>query len=453
MSQTQLTKVILEKADAIRLKHSAEVLHASHIAAAVAEFCRSQYTGLEFSHYGHPPFEEERLRYLFAKEVRLADYFRLRVSRNAKAGLSEEEFDFAACEHLTDSRPLSADVLFVCALKQLHPSYRTNLRTQDTDVLALLQDAEENVYDYAIENLEKICAELQKKAQEARAIRDWKPAEKFAEPEELATLFFDKIEKTVSGNVLTLKFPRFFGTTDLKVSIHQAQGDYYIHDNGCAVKHLSKQVKDPQKRRRILKKVCSSARMEQGRVTDRFYHVNQFLGYLQQLIFVAQADLYYTKAQVQLCRKDTGYSYVNQDKAEPFDTEALLEQLKTGISFCYDENRGLYYWLDLRYCLSSTRCAFLVETLEKGRIRISDARKGQLEGQILEQFYWDHDDPAQYGKFIGKVADRFGGEFDGRDVYLTEKSGNCYQAMVKFFNLAVILSELGHDLAVPKKKR
>jgi hypothetical protein len=188
-------------------------------------------------------------------------------------------------------------------------------------------------------------------------------------------------------------------------------------------------------------------------VTDEFHRVEQFLRYLQQLVLVAQADLYYTKAQVQLCRKDTGYIYVNQDRAEPFDMEALLTELKTGISFCYDENRGLYYWLDLRYCLSSTRCSFLMETLEKGKIRISDARKGQLEGEILEQFYWDHDDPAQYGKFIGKVADRFGGEFDGRDVYLTEKTGNCYQAMMKFFNLAVILSEFGHDLAVPKKKR
>jgi hypothetical protein len=93
-----------------------------------------------------------------------------------------------------------------------------------------------------------------------------------------------------------------------------------------------------------------------------------------------------------------------------------------------------------------------METLADGRIRISDARKGKLEGQILEQFYWDHDDVAPYGKFISRMAERFGGKFDGQDVYVTEKTGRFFQAMMKFFNLAVLLSEFGHDIDAPRRK-
>lgn len=457
MTQTDLAKAIFENANAIRAKFGTEELYPSHIAAAVAEFCRTTYIGLEFSIYGHPRFEEGRLRYLFAKVVKLSPYFSIRLSRNAKEGLGEEPFDAAACESLAASRGaqlLSADVVFLCALRELHPSYRANLKTEVTDgtIPAILQNVDENVYDYVIRNTEKICAELQKIAQEAKDIRDWKPAAKFTEPEALASMFFENIEKTASSHTVTLKFPKFFGTGDLKVSIYRAQGLYYIHDNGCALRHLRKQVKDPKRRERILKRVCSAGRLDRGRITGSFLYVEQFLYYLQDLVFVTHADLYYTKAQCQLCRKDKGYIYVNQDQAEPLDAAALLEELKKGISFCYDEDEGLYYWLSMRYPLSPTRCSFLMETLADGRIRISDARKGKLEGQILEQFYWDHDDVAPYGKFISRMAERFGGEFDGQDVYVTEKTGRFFQAMMKFFNLAVLLSEFGHDIDAPRRK-
>jgi hypothetical protein len=45
----------------------------------------------------------------------------------------------------------------------------------------------------------------------------------------------------------------------------------------------------------------------------------------------------------------------------------------------------------------------------------------------------------------------FGAEFDGRDVFLSDKAENLFPAMVKFFNLAVLLSEFGHDIAVRKR--
>jgi hypothetical protein len=142
---------------------------------------------------------------------------------------------------------------------------------------------------------------------------------------------------------------------------------------------------------------------------------------------------------------------VDADQADPLDAAALLDELKNSIHFDYDENKGLYYWLDTNYSFSSGRASFLVETLERKRIRISDKNKGKIEGEIFEAFYWDNDDISPYSKFLSKITARFGAEFDGRDVFLSDKAENLFPAMVKFFNLAVLLSEFGHDIAVRKR--
>ena len=458
MVHTDLLKAILEKANIIKTNHGGEYLCASHICAAVAEFCKTKYTGFTAFRYSYPPYEEERLRYIFSKEVKLASYFQLRLSQNAKAGIREEEFDLAGCESIAALRKgniLSADVAFLCALRDLHQSYRNNVLSASTDsaITALLQETDVNIYDYVIDHIESICHDLRRKAAEAAATRDWKPAVKFCEPDDLASMFFGKIENTLSENILTLKFPSFFGTTDLKLSIHQADEVYYVHDNGCAIRHLSKQVKDTQKKDRILAKICPACWIDSGRITGCFLQSSTFLHYLQKLVFVAQADLYHTRASRPFIAPDPEHVYIPATQAEPLDETALLEVLKKCISFDYDQNKGLYYWLDTRYSLFSTRCSFLIETLNDKQIRISDARKHQTEGEIFEAFYWDHEDLAPYSKFISVIAARFGAEFDGRDLWLTDKKTNFFRAMMNFFNLAVVLSEFGHDIAVPKGGR
>lgn len=452
MTQTILCKALLEKAEAIKNQYSSADLYPSHIAVAAADLCQTPYTGLDSSYLAYPRFEEERLRYLFSKTVRLSSYFKLRLSINSKEGVQEAPFDFSYSEKIAALRGaeiLSADVLLLCAFTNLHPTYQKTLQSVPADetVLSLLQDADANIYDYVIKNIQSVCDKLTQKSADAAALRDWKPAAKFTEPESLASLFFKRINVSVSGNVMTVRFPQFFGTTDLKVSIHSFGGLYYIHDNGCAIRHLSKHIPDQTRCQRILKRVCHTCWTEKGRITGSFLNANQFLQYLQNLIFIAQADLYYTKATCQLVGKEKGYRYVSARAAEPLDEKILLELLKQCISFDYNENRGLYYWLDLHYCLSPARCVFLVETLEKGNIRISDRRKGEFEGEIFESFYWGHEDIARHKKFISKVASRFGGEFDGKNVCLTDKQDQIFRAMLRFFNMAVVLSEFGRNIA------
>ncbi len=451
MILTQLLKTILENSKKIKEEFGGEFLCASHVAVAVADFCKTRYMGITDFELGNPRFEEERLRYIFSKEIKLSSYFRLRLAHNVKDKVKEEKFDISLCEQILALRKteiLSADILFLCALQHLHKSYLPTLKSISTDdsVLSLLADTDKNICDYVVCNIEKICNQLKEKSSEACAIRDWKPAKKFAEPENVLECFFSMAEKTFSANVLSIRFPKFFGTADLKISIHNVDGIYFVHDNGCAIRHLSRRISDKQRFERALKRVCHPCWIHKGKITGKFAGSFAFFEYLKMLVFVAHADLYYTKASCRLCYKEKGYSFVGADKAEPLDKDVLIDLLKQGIGFSYDENQGLYCRVDAKCSLSSARMFFLIETLENGRIRLSDRKKGAIEGEIFEEFYWSNDDITPYSKFISKIASRFNAEFDGRDVYLTDKTDNFGKALFKFFNLAVLCSEIGHNI-------
>ncbi len=460
MMQTDLLKEILKNADAIKAECGSEYLCASHIAAAVADFCKSRYTGFAFSAYRYPLFEDEQLRYLFAKEVKLSAFFKIRLRQNQKAGIQEAEFDLARCEDMASLRGagmLSADVVFACALRDLHESYRQGVKSvvDNDSLLAALQDADKNVYDYVVDNIAGICRELQKKSDEAAAIRDWKPAAKFAEPEVLLQLAFDGIEAKHSGNITTLKIPKFFGNTNLTLSIHRADGIYYVHDNRCALRYLARTLRSTEKYERAVRKVCHCHRIDKGRITGSFSDVTGFLFYLKDLIFVAQADLYYARAKSQLCFKDKGYVYIPAEQGEPFAEADLMNMLRESVNSYYDEDMGLCCWLKASNSPFQTRYSFLVETLADGRIRFSDKLKGKYEGELLEPCYWYHNstDISVYRSFLSKLAGRFGGEFDGKDIYLTAKTKDFQSALFRFFQLAVLVSRFGHDIALPKQKR
>lgn len=455
MVQTLFLKYILEKAEEVKEEFGGERLTASHVVVAVADFCKTRYTGLEYFYLAYPRFEEERVRYIFSKEIKLAGYLRLALSINTKKGVHEAEFDLEACERIAlarDADILSVDVVFVCALMQLQEKYRSTLRTVSTEqsIFALLEETDKNIYDYAISRIEELRRILKEKAEKAAEIRDWKPAKKFVEPEELRELLFKSIKKSTDGKVITLKLPRFFGSSDLKVSIHQAKGRYYINDNGCAKKYLLKRLGDKQKCERVLSKICSPYWINKNNITGYFTNANGFFAFLKRVVFIANADLYYTRANLGACKREKGYAYIPANKAEPLDEAKLIDLLKSGVGSNYDKNRGLYIWFDAHCTLSSSRVFFQIETLEDNLIRFSDLKKGQYEGEIFEEFYWCNSDITPYKKSVESINARFGADFDGKNIYLTEKQENYSKAVFKFFNLAIIFSEFGHDIALPK---
>ena len=126
--------------------------------------------------------------------------------------------------------------------------------------------------------------------------------------------------------------------------------------------------------------------------------------------------------------------------------------LKESVSAYYDENDGLCCLLKAGNSPFQTRYAFLVETLEDGDIRLSDKLKGKYEGELLESCYWYHDDQdiSVYRGFFTKMAERFGAEFDGKNVYLTANPKDFRIALYRFFQFAVLISRFGHDIKLPK---
>ena len=216
MTYTALLKALLARAEEIQKEYLCDTLCASHIAAAVADLCRTPYTGIPLAQDSYAPvrFEEERLRYLFAKEIKLASYFRTCLARHRRNGMDEPPFDPSVCAAqmaLRHAEVLSADLAFVCVLQHLPDPYKATLRHAPTEewATACLEDADQKIYDYVVDSITKVCDTLQQKARTAAAIRDWKPAAKFTEPETLAARFAEQIAVDVEETSVTLRLVRF----------------------------------------------------------------------------------------------------------------------------------------------------------------------------------------------------------------------------------------------------
>ena len=462
MKRTELLETILERAEAMRAEFNSEALRLFHVAAAFAEFCATQYTGFCVSDKSVYPnwYEEERLRLLYGKTLKYTSIFRHRLGKRIREGGREKTFGFAFCEKIAAQRNndvLSADLVLLCVLTELgqdyHPFYRE--RIDEETIIPLLEYADDNVYGYTAKSIEAICGSLMEKANWAAAKRDWKPAAKFVEPEMLIRLALEGIETGRSGNVMTIKIPKFFGSAGLTLSIHRVDDVYYVHDNRCALRHLARVIRDAEKYERAVRKVCHTCRIDKGRITGSFSNPAGFMYYIKDLVFVAQADLYYPRAMRQLCIRDRGYAYIPADRAEPFDDAELLGMLRESVNAYYDEMCGLCLWLRAGNSPFQTRYSFLVENLDDHRIRFSDRLKGQYEGELLEPCYWYHEstDISGYCRFFDRFAERFGAEFDGQNIYLTEKTKNFQPALFRFFQLAVLVSAVGHSIALPKGRQ
>lgn len=459
MVRSPLVDLLLEKAEVIRASCGAEMLNASHVAAAVVDYCSQAYTGICISDgkFQPIPFEEERLRLVYSKVVRLKGYLKNLLNRSefTKAAVP---FELTLCEKIAAGRSahvISADTVFLCALIRLPEKAEKVIVGvgSEADIQERLAETDRGVYDFVLEGIDKVRLALDEKANTAKKMRDWKPAGKFAEPEVLPEMLFSQIELRERGNCLDLKLPGFFGKASLTLTVHQVGESWYLHDNGGAIRHLSNHLKDDAKLKRALKKVCHSGVIQKGRIVGSFSNAFLFFNYLQRLVFIAHADLFYTKAEKALYEKDRGVEYVPLKKAEPMNRELLLETLKKGIWVSYDENEGLRISFDTLFSLFSTHPSFVLELPEDGFIRICDGRFGQVEGEIFEAFYWDHEDLSLYTEFIRKFTDRFGAEFDGESVYLTEKTERYFSALCRFWNLAILLSELGGRIALPKLRQ
>ncbi|MBR3811037.1 MAG: hypothetical protein IKJ16_01730 [Agathobacter sp.] len=471
MVQTALFKAILKRAESVKDEFHCEHIEAAHIAVAVADFCANQYTGLTPAKLQHSTrFEEERLRYLFSKKIKLASYLRLSLSRNTKDGVTEGAFDLTSCEKIANLRGanlLTADILFLCSLKELKPPYALAIKdiVSEDSILAALEDADKNVYDFVIDNIDKLCLELRKKANEAKALRDWKPAAKFAQPEDLLKQFLGNIITNYENNTLDIIIPEFLCGADLHLSIYRVNDSFVIHDNGCSVENLSKRT-DRMKQQKVLDLIWGKSNLQDNKLFTKFTNASSVLYFIQEVILTANADLYYEYFQDELlghrCYIEPCALLERQQEAKEFDVNTLLNSLKETIVAYYDENKGLTLGFDTKYCHCSYGIKVLIETLNDKTLRFSDAYKNkQYEtGEMLEAFYFGSDDQNKdmYYERMQELGKPFGMEFDmSSDIIFPEYSGHVHNHknpymistvdnwipnFYKFINSAVLISVL-----------
>jgi len=466
MEHSKLLTDIIIRAEEIQKTKQTAFISAPCIIAAVAEFCACEYKGItNYDQNIYPEhFEEEGLRYIFKKVFKSsASLLSLFYKSKQRKGFSRYDFDFlkeykSVFEKLAKERKklaLSADMVFLVAVNSLNSSHRPSANAEfcgQFSVEKALLQIDENIYDYVITENNKIIERLKSKICDAKAKRDWRPAAKFMEPDDLLCSFLSYFTTKALNGCLEIKIPHYFGDDNtLNLTVCKNEGIYYVHDNGGALNQLKKHAKTPQNFENILNAISENLSLENGNVVGCFSQTHTFLHYLQILIFVSHADLFYKELHPKGLESDLGISFPKQ--TQHFDTDRFIDKLSGKFQCFYDENRGLCLRIYTSYALNPSPVEFLIETLENDKLKISDAKKGELEGEIFESFYWGNNELSNYSDYIKGFCKRFEADFNGENISLTANYG-CFDdfvcAFFKFMNLAVLLSEFGRMIELPQ---
>ncbi len=457
MNYSRLSQDILKIADEIMLQSGEEYLSARVVVMAIAQLCNSPYMGItKYDDRPYPEYyEEERLRYIFKKLFKgtpniISHLLKKRGSVNIDNEFSQKLN--TACEITATNRgkkEIAAEYILLNTVLLLPYDQRVGVNAQysgDFSISEILADVDENIYDFVIRSAKKVMLDLEKKLADVTAKRDWKPAEKFAEPQELLDQICQFIKTEYSKKELTVTVPCFFGAenADLILSIGYYNGVYSVHDNGSALKVLKKNT---EKFSIVFNRVKNNLSLDGENIVCNFCQWHTFLHYLQILIFVSHADLYYENLREEglKCDNDRTFEYGEEIPKD------LFSRWQEDALYCkYHPDCGVMLGIYTTYSRNSTTVSFRFEKTENG-VKISDNRIGKTEGEIFESFYWNNNNISQYSEFINRFCKRFGCVFDGENISLTFKYENSFVAdFLSFLNLAVLLSELGDMIELPK---
>lgn len=453
MNPTIFLKHLTEQAERIQRELALPCLTATCLLMAMAEHCAQKYQGLTpYDHGEFPPFEEERLRFLFKRVFRGSGTLLYRGFRANRAADTADFFkeNTALLQKVLQERGgtlLSADLAFLAAVKALEPACRPSANPafrEDFSIADTLAMTDREIYDDVIAELGHLQQALQEKADRAKALRDWRPAAKFMEPEALEKAFYAALQ--VQKEQYGLLIPHFFGEEKpLRLTFGFWEGCWYVHDNGCALSCLRERGNFDA----IFARIRKNLSVEEGRIIGAFSQPWGFFHYLQTLVFAAHADLYWAHLDEQGLHCDPDISFPQE--SEDFDFDALLRSLGEKITFGYDEQLGSTLFIGTRYSLNSHSVGFRFE-LSDEEVCIRDAFAHQLEGSILESFYWGHEDPEVCRADFEPYLNRFGATLSEKELSLKAPSENWIPALFRFFNLAVLCSELGRLIDLEEER-
>ncbi len=201
---------------------------------------------------------------------------------------------------------------------------------------------------------------------------------------------------------------------------------------------------------KVLKKIHKPFGVEDPVLYSAFSQNRILFNFLKKLIFIANADLIYRNIKTDYPIFDSPEKPIPD--TDNIDTNQLVSSIKKDFKSVYDENKGLILVIPHLYPSSTICASFQTETLSENKIRISDNLKDRPEGSVFDGFYYIHDDISAFANFISKFVKRFGGNFDGKNISLTAEItyGNFAAALLRFMNIAFLLSELGGFIKLPQ---
>lgn len=263
--------------------------------------------------------------------------------------------------------------------------------------------------------------------------------------------FYDYLNKhidiTVNEKTVELIVRSFFANNDLTLTVFSVDGVYYVHDNNSALSCLKENAGN--KFDEIFEKIKHPLLLGE---TPIFGKLTNLMNYLQILVFVANADLIYESIR----DNDFHWEYikaVDMSNLQKINCDYVCDKLDKCFSTTYIEDKGLIINPKMIYPLNNTYPALLLEKLTEDKIKISDCIKKGYEGAILETFYWYSKDINAYADFIQPFFDRFGGELENKELVLTDKisDGDIFPVLFRFLNLAILFSQLGQLIILPKR--
>ena len=266
---------------------------------------------------------------------------------------------------------------------------------------------------------------------------------------EVKELLLKAIQITATETEAEVLVPRFFTNEngDLRLTFTYFDEVFYVHDNGCAVSKLKERIGDGAQLEKVLNIVGANLSFDDDKTVGAFCQAHTFFRYLQMLVFLANADLYYNVLDEDGLRFDS--DIVLPEHPQRMEMDRLKSVFESGIHFSTSGD-GLYRITpQMFYSTFSTFGSYRVK-LTNTFVEISDFHKGNIEGEMFEAFYWDHDDLTKYSDELVPYLERFGADFDGKYVFISESVENLTVAIMRFFNLSVLLSEFGGLILLPK---
>jgi hypothetical protein len=464
---------MLMKADALQKELGLMNQYPTVFLLTTLRYCKPKYTGFsEKDNQEMLPYEEERLRYIFNKVflfscggcAKRVEFILKKYPDNWAPAISREEM-LLQVQALAEGRKvpiMSVELMLAVVLEHMDLRFETLLRSEyrqgKLSAQLLMEMCDGEIYDYVIEEIEKLMMQLRQKSQEAAELRDWRPARMFAPVEELESKLRSSIVMEEQGGELSITIPYFFADTEhpLRITVRDTEEGFVAHDNGLALEELSARpdANDPIQ---LAERICAGTvcHLEDGQLTICFQRSHYLNYFLQYAALIAHADLYpdydlrgnvYQVAQ--------RYDRI-PTKQQP-DYSNLCENWLKFLQVGYDEYSGIRVGLGLVFLGCNTGSKFLLTTDEDGLITIVDYSNSYNEGAILENYINYYEESTQNHDQIQALAKRFGGTYDGESVRCTFRNDSedaFVKAINRYAQMGVILSQLGDNIPLESEKQ